>query len=49
MKKHKILSKPTRVSDLSFDDLYEELSSDWELKAERLQVRRWRKLREETV
>jgi len=47
MKKYKILSKPTRVNDLSFDDLYEELSSDWELKAERMQTRRWRKLRQE--
>lgn len=47
MKKFKILSKPTRVNDLSFDDLYEELSSDWELKAERMQTRRWRKLRQE--
>lgn len=47
MKKFKILTKPTRVSDLSFDDLYDEMSSDWELKAERLQTRRWKKLRQQ--
>lgn len=47
MKKFRILSKPTRISDLSFDELYDEMSNDWELKAERLQARRWRKLRQE--
>lgn len=48
MKKAKVLSKPTRVSDvMSFDDLYDEMSSDWELKAERLQQRRWRNLRQQ--
>jgi hypothetical protein len=50
MKKRKIVTKPTRVTELrSFDDLYEDISSDWELKAERLQARRWRKLRHETI
>lgn len=47
MKKFKVLSKPTRISELSFDELYDEMSNDWELKAERLQARRWRKLRQE--
>lgn len=47
MKKFRILSKPTRIADLSFDELYDEMSNDWELKAERLQARRWRKLRQE--
>jgi hypothetical protein len=45
MKKFKILTKPTRVSDLSLDELYEDTEGDWELKAERLQTRRWRKLK----
>jgi hypothetical protein len=50
MKKFKILSTPARVSDvMSFDDLYDEMSSDWELKAERLQTRRWKKLRQQTI
>lgn len=47
MKKFKIITKPTRVSDLSFDEFYDEMSSDWELRAERLQNRRWRKLRQQ--
>jgi hypothetical protein len=47
MTKFKILTKPTRLSDLSFDDLYDDISSDWELKAKRMQKRRWNKLREE--
>jgi hypothetical protein len=47
MKKFKIVSKPTRMSDLSFDDLYDEMSSDWELKAERLQNRRWKQPRQQ--
>lgn len=46
MKKWKLLTQPTRLSDLSFDDLYEDITSDWELKAERLRARRWRKLRQ---
>ena len=45
-KNNKILTRPTRYSDLSFDDLYEDISDDWEIKAARLQARRWRKLRE---
>lgn len=49
MKKFKVLSKPTRLSELSFDELYDEMSNDWELKAERLQARRWRKLKHQLV
>lgn len=49
MKKFKILTKPTRVKDLSFDEMYENFSSEWELKAERLQARRWRKLKQQLV
>ncbi len=45
MKKANVLKNPTRITDLSFDDLYEEISSDWELKAERLQARRWHELK----
>jgi hypothetical protein len=49
MKKFKVLSKPTRLSELSFDELYDEMSNDWELRAERLQARRWRKLKHQLV
>ncbi len=45
MKKFKILTKPTRLTDLHFDDFEED--DDWQLKAERLQARRWRKLKQE--
>ena len=45
MKKANILKNPTRVSDLmSFDDLYEEISNNLDLKIERLQARRRAKL-----
>lgn len=49
MKKFKIITKPTQISDLRIDDFYDEMSNNWELKAERLQERRWRKLRQQSV
>lgn len=49
MKKGKILTQPMRVSDLSYDELYDDISSDWEIKAERLQHRRWRKLKQQLI
>lgn len=45
MKKIRILTKTTSLSNINFDDLYNEISSDWRLKAERLQSRRWRQLK----
>ena len=48
MKKTRIHSIPAVLnSSIAFDDLYDEISSDWQHKAETLQVRRWRKLRHE--
>lgn len=41
MKKINLHPKPMRVSDLSFDDLYDEISKDWEDKSKKLQARRW--------
>jgi|GEM_PF-4198883 len=38
----------TRHSDLSFDDMYYEISHDWRRKAQALQIRRWRILKHET-
>lgn len=46
MKKSKLLSTPTRLTDLSFDDLYDEDEAT-SLKAERLNTRKWRRLRNE--
>jgi hypothetical protein len=45
MKKFKILTKPTRTTDLQFYDLEDD--ADWQIKAERLQARRWRKFKQE--
>lgn len=46
MKKQHIVSKPTSLRMLSFDKLYEDISSQWELKAEHLIARRMRKLKQ---
>jgi len=45
MKWH-VLSRPTKVGELNFDDLYEEISRDWQLRARDLRQRRLNKLRE---
>ena len=45
MKKVHIVSTPTKVSDLSFEDLYGDISRDWQEKAKLLQIRRWRALK----
>lgn len=48
--KKKILDQPTRLSELSFDGLFEDDASDsWELKAERLLARRIRKFKREMI
>lgn len=44
MRKQHIIYRPTKLSEVSFDDFYEDISQDWQLKAERLQARRWRTL-----
>jgi hypothetical protein len=48
MKKLKILTKPTRITTTDLNELLYD-DKDWEAKAERLQIRRWRKLREEMM
>lgn len=45
MKKTSVAKNLSVRDAMSFSDLYEEISSDWELKAERLQNRRWRELK----
>lgn len=47
MKKFKY-TKPTRISDMSFDDMFDD-SSDWQLKAERMLRRRERRLRNQMM
>ena len=48
MKRHKILTKPTRINEVDFDGLFEDVD-DWRQKAERLQARRWRKLKQQLI
>lgn len=47
MKRNRLHFRPTKNSDLTFEDLYDEISHDWEQKAEALQTRRWRALKRE--
>lgn len=40
-----IISSPTDISRLNFDDLFYDISDNWEEKAIKLQARRWRRLK----
>lgn len=42
MKKKSVISRPTELNKLSFDDLYEEISKNWETKSLQMQDRRWK-------
>ena len=48
MKKSKVLSTPTRIRDLRFDELYDD-EEDLTLKVERLNTRRLRRFRNEAA
>lgn len=41
MKKYRVLSKTTKVDDLSLDDLYDDSDYEWTEKSRNLQARRW--------
>jgi hypothetical protein len=43
-----ILTRPTRLSDLSFDEM-DDTDLGWRSKAQQLQARRWRKIRHQLV
>jgi hypothetical protein len=45
VKKTHLLTKPTRVQDINFDDLDEGVDTHWSDRAERSRVRSYRKLR----
>lgn len=49
MKKLKILTKATRYSDLSLDDIYDEVSDTREIKVEKLRTRALRKFKHQTA
>jgi hypothetical protein len=45
MKKFYILSRPSKLSDLSLDEIENDDGADWREKSRQLQARRWRKIR----
>ena len=48
MKRTKIITRPTRLSDMSYEDFYD--SSDRQQgKAQRLQVKKWRRLKHQMI
>jgi hypothetical protein len=47
MKKYYIVTRPTRLSDLTFDELEDETNSKWREKARQLQARRWRRIKQQ--
>jgi hypothetical protein len=47
MSKTHILNRPTKVSDLSLDDFYDEISTKWQQRAQSMQVRRLRAMKRE--
>lgn len=44
-----ILTRPTKLSDLTIDDLEDETEHSWRQKSRQLQVRRWRKIKHQLV
>jgi hypothetical protein len=47
--KYYILTRPSKLSDLSLDDLDTDDLSGWREKSRQLQARRWRKLKHQLV
>lgn len=47
--KYYILTRPSRLSDLSLDELETDDLSGWREKSKQLQARRWRKLKHQLV
>jgi len=45
MKRLQLLTTPVKVNHAAFDDLYDEISNDWQSRAQKLQIRRWRQLK----
>lgn len=49
VKKYYILTRPTKLSDMSFDQFEDDDVSGWREKSKQLQARRWRKIRHQLV
>ena len=47
MKNNRVLIKPTNASELRYQLWFENISNEWEVRAEKLRIRRWRKLKNE--
>lgn len=47
MSRNSILTGPVKNIDITFEDLYDEISRDWPRKAEALRARRWRAIKRE--
>lgn len=45
VRKYYILTRPARLSDLSFEEMDESDTSGWREKSRQLQARRWRKIK----
>ena len=44
-----ILTRPSKLSDLSLDELEQDEAADWREKSRQLQARRWRKLKHQLI
>jgi hypothetical protein len=49
MSKFYILTRPSKLSDLSLDELDGDDTSGWRDKSRQLQARRWRKLKHQLI
>lgn len=46
MSRSYVKEQPKQTTNMTFSDLYKEISSEWEEKARALQSRRWKKLQQ---
>jgi hypothetical protein len=49
MNKYYILTRPSKLSDLTLDELEDDDVSGWREKSKQLQARRWRKIKHQLV
>lgn len=47
--KYYVIKEPTRLSDLSYEELYDDTDESWRDKARKLQARRWRKIKHQVA
>jgi hypothetical protein len=45
MRKYRLFTKPARVADVIQEDLNSDISGNWQEKTEKLQHKRWQKVR----